>query len=228
MEFSDHTSKGQDGARQRRRFAFIGGHLALDFTNSLGGRRGGSMRETVTTYADLVAWGLQAGMVVADEAHWLLDAAQRDPARAAVVVARARRLREAVYTLITTHMRGEIMPGVDLALLNSELALAVAHRRLAINDHGHDLVWAWDWRQEGAMAVVAHTGLTLDTLLWPLAVAAADLLSRRPERPPLRQCASDECSWLYLDTTRNHSRRWCDMKGCGNKAKVRRYRQRQP
>ncbi len=228
MEFSDHSSEGQDGAQQRRRFAFIGGHLALDFTNSLGGRRGGSTRETVATYADLVAWGLQAGMVMADEAHWLLDAAQRDPARAAMVVARARGLREAVYALITARMRGEVAPGVDLALLNSELALALAHRRLAISDHGHDLVWAWDWRQERAMDVATHVGLTLDTLLWPLAVAAADLLSRRSEHPPLRQCASDECSWLYLDTTRNHSRRWCDMKGCGNKAKVRRYRQRQP
>ena len=67
---------------------------------------------------------------------------------------------------------------------------------------------------------------TPDAILWPVAVAAADLLTTR-DHPLLRECASDECSWLYLDTTRNHSRRWCDMKGCGNKAKVRRYRQRQ-
>ena len=43
----------------------------------------------------------------------------------------------------------------------------------------------------------------------------------------IRECDGDTCGWLFLDTTRNHSRRWCDMRGCGNRAKVRRHRQKQ-
>jgi predicted RNA-binding Zn ribbon-like protein len=43
----------------------------------------------------------------------------------------------------------------------------------------------------------------------------------------VRQCASDDCSWLFLDKTKNHRRRWCDMKSCGNRDKARRYYQRQ-
>ena len=77
-----------------------------------------------------------------------------------------------------------------------------------------------------AQQMVATVPPAWQAVLWPVALAATELLTTR-DHPPLRQCASDACSWLYLDTTRNHSRRWCDMKGCGNKAKVRRYQQRQ-
>ncbi|MGQ9734572.1 MAG: CGNR zinc finger domain-containing protein [Candidatus Bipolaricaulia bacterium] len=37
------------------------------------------------------------------------------------------------------------------------------------------------------------------------------------------ECADPRCGWLFLDRSRNRTRRWCDMKGCGNRAKVRRY-----
>ena len=39
-------------------------------------------------------------------------------------------------------------------------------------------------------------------------------------------CADDTCGWLFLDTTRNRTRRWCVMKECGNRSKVRRFRER--
>ena len=225
MKLPNRTRQRRGSPALRERFEFIGGHLALDFANTLGGRRGGSTQELVATYADLVTWGLQAGILVPDEAQRLLHAALLDPADAVMVLERAHRLREAIYALVVARMHADATHSADLALLNSELARALAHRRVMTGATG--IVWTWDWREEHlGEGSDTHTNLVLDAILWPVAVAAADLLTMR-DYPPVRQCASDECSWLYLDTTRNHSRRWCDMKGCGNKAKVRRYRQRQ-
>jgi predicted RNA-binding Zn ribbon-like protein len=42
----------------------------------------------------------------------------------------------------------------------------------------------------------------------------------------LRRCDGAGCGWLFLDTTRNHSRRWCDSRDCGNRSRVRRYAER--
>jgi predicted RNA-binding Zn ribbon-like protein len=225
LELSHRTRQGEDRPAVRERFAFIGGHLALDFANTLGGRRGGSTRELMATYADLVTWGLQAGTIAPCEAERLVHAAQRDPAGTMLVLERARRIREAIYALVVAPVHGDALPAADLAVLNGELAQALAHRRVTTSETG--VAWTWDWRAEGvAGGNERDAHLVLDVVLWPVTVAAADLLTMR-DHPPLRQCASDECGWLYLDTTRNHSRRWCDMKGCGNKAKERRYRQRQ-
>jgi predicted RNA-binding Zn ribbon-like protein len=55
-----------------------------------------------------------------------------------------------------------------------------------------------------------------------VARAAADLLVS-PERALVRECASGTCSWLFVDRSRTHQRRWCSMKTCGNRAKARRF-----
>ncbi len=209
----------------RERFAFIGGHLALDFANTLGGRRGATTRELAATYDDLIAWGQHASALTPREAERLVHAAQLDPAGSMRVLERALRLREAIYALVVATMRADVVSTADLAVLNDELAQTLAHRRVTTGQTG--IAWTWDWRAAGvAGGTERDAHLDLDAVLWPVTVAAADLLTMR-DHPPLRQCASDECSWLYLDTTRNHSRRWCAMEGCGNKAKVRRYRKRQ-
>jgi predicted RNA-binding Zn ribbon-like protein len=62
----------------------------------------------------------------------------------------------------------------------------------------------------------------LFTPLRPIARDAAELLaSDRLEY--VRACASKTCEWLFLDESKNHRRRWCDMTKCGNRAKVKRF-----
>ena len=58
--------------------------------------------------------------------------------------------------------------------------------------------------------------------------ADAELLASEQQLAHLRQCCGDNCGWLFLDSSKNHSRRWCDMRDCGNRAKVRRHRQKHP
>jgi predicted RNA-binding Zn ribbon-like protein len=65
----------------------------------------------------------------------------------------------------------------------------------------------------------------LEQILFAVLTSAAELLaSDRLKR--IRECASADCTWLFIDMSRNRTRRWCDMKGCGNRMKARRHYRR--
>jgi predicted RNA-binding Zn ribbon-like protein len=85
------------------------------------------------------------------------------------------------------------------------------HRLTAVQT---EFVWQWD-----------EDATDLDRVLWPIAQSAAELLTS-PELARVRECAKEHCNWLFVDRSKNRSRRWCDMQECGNVAKVRRYRSR--
>ena len=98
----------------------------------------------------------------------------------------------------------------DRAILDTELGLSLAHQRLVPVDGA----WIWEFVGDGA-----------DAMLWRLAADASDLLTS-PDIDRVRECSGDTCSWLFLDKSRNRSRRWCDMADCGNRSKARRYYQK--
>ncbi|HEX2091777.1 MAG TPA: CGNR zinc finger domain-containing protein, partial [Longimicrobiaceae bacterium] len=117
-------------------------------------------------------------------------------------------LREAIYGIFSTLAGGGEAPQEELEILNRELSRAMSRAR--ITAAGGQCDWAWQ-----------DTG-ELDRVLWPVARSAAQLLTSE-DRVRVKECAGDDCGWLYLDTSKNRSRRWCDMKDCGNRAKVRRH-----
>jgi predicted RNA-binding Zn ribbon-like protein len=138
-----------------------------------------------------------------------LAAAAQRPADAARALAQAVALREALYDTFTAVARQSAPAPADLNTLNHHLAGALARARVAAQGDG----FAWQWEE----------GPALDRMLWPVARAAADLLTA-PEVSRVGQCADDRgCGWLFLDMSRNHSRRWCAMNDCGNRAKARRH-----
>jgi predicted RNA-binding Zn ribbon-like protein len=184
-----------------------GGHLALDFANTVGQHEPEVLGEWLAEYADLVWWGLRAGAIGEAEAEALFAAARAHPADAARIFARALALREAVYRVFASVGEGAQAPADDLRTLNAELAAAGAHLRVQPTDEG----FGWTWEGDG-----------LDRVLWPVARAAAELLTAG-DLGRIGQCAGERCQWLYLDTSRNHSRRWCVMSDCGNRAKARRH-----
>jgi len=189
----------------------LGGRLCLDFVNTTEGGHDPPTRDWWTSYADLVAWGHHAGALDAAEVAPLLAAATQQPAAAAAVLAAARRLRTALYGLFQAAVTGDSPPLAALTTLNAALAAAESHACLVPAAGG----FAWDW----------PPGAQLDRVLWPVARSAADLLTT-PDLARVRECAGDSCAWLFVDTSRNGSRRWCDMQDCGNRAKARRHYQR--
>lgn len=130
--------------------------------------------------------------------------APRGAGSGATVFKRALALREALYRIFNSRKPG----GTDMQILQRELSIARSHERLSKR-----LVWTWDQPRAP------------ERMLWEVARSAAELLTSE-DRHKIRRCAGDECGWLFLDTSRNHSRQWCVMRDCGNRAKVRRFRER--
>ena len=122
-------------------------------------------------------------------------------------------MREALYPLLSQAGSRRRPARDDLGVLQAEVTGALARFRMAWSPAGFG--WEWDRASPG-----------LDRVLWPVAWSAAELLMQGPlER--IRECpGQDTCGWLFLDLSKNASRRWCDMRVCGNRAKARRHYER--
>lgn len=190
-------------------FDLSGGAPCLDFPNTLENRSGERERELLSGYPELVAWARQSGLIDEQDGAALLGEARRRPRLAARVQAKAIELREALFRLFSEVAAGRPPATEDLATLNRSLGRALAHLQVGPGREGME----WSWRMDPA---------DLDRVLWPVARSAAEILTGR-ERGRVRECASESCRWLFLDRSRNRSRRWCDMQVCGNRQKARRH-----
>jgi predicted RNA-binding Zn ribbon-like protein len=190
----------------------VAGAVALDFANTCDHEGGVIVADWLRSYADLLDWVGQCGLLEAAQVEHLRHVAARQPAVAADIFQQALALRAAIYAVFTA-IAGKQPPATEaLAYLNAVLAACQSY--LQIEPEGEGFQWGW-----------AGDADALDRPLWPLARAAADLLAS-PALRLLRQCPAEDCGWLFLDTSRNHTRRWCDMDDCGNRAKARRHYQR--
>jgi predicted RNA-binding Zn ribbon-like protein len=189
--------------------------LCLDFTNTVNWHASEHPVEELPAYSDLLAWAQKVGLVSEPEAQRLARLAARHSAEARAVLERAHALREAVYRLLSATAHAQPADPADLDLINTELPISLVHSRLAPAAEGYALHWP---AQADA----------LDRLLWPVAYSAADLLTHPELLARVGECSDDRgCGYLFLDMTKNRSRRWCDMKDCGNRAKARRHYERQ-
>jgi predicted RNA-binding Zn ribbon-like protein len=185
----------------------VGGRLCLDFTNTIDAYDP-PLADKLRTYDDLVWWGLLVGAVDEAQAEALFARAEAEPDAAAEVHARAVELRGAMYRAFSAASEGGKANADDLAVVNGELSRALPHLRLCTGAE----CCAWEWEE----------GAELDRVLWPVVRDAADLLASG-ELVRVGECQGERCDWLYLDTSRNRSRRWCDMASCGNRAKAKRH-----
>jgi predicted RNA-binding Zn ribbon-like protein len=197
----------------QKNFDFSGGRLCLDFTNTLTNRSSSSPTESLNTYRDLIAWSQQADNLNAEEARQLLELAQRQPAEAAEWLISIKQQREAIYRIFQAIAQEQFPQTEDMQQFNYGLAKALAHQILIPAET--NFIWSW----------ASDPANNLDRPFWFIARSAADLLTSL-ELGRVRICASDDCQWLFLDTSKNQSRRWCDMKVCGNRAKARRHQDR--
>jgi predicted RNA-binding Zn ribbon-like protein len=187
----------------------VGGALCLDFVNTTGARGSGRPRERLTNYGDWLVFCRRIGLVSGARAAELQREAAGRPGEARRALEHVIAVREVLFRLLDGLAAGAAVRADDLALFNRELAEAGTRRRL---------VWRgglprWTW---------SETPPDLDRMLAPLVFSVAELLSSA-ERTRIRRCG--ECDWLFVDTTRNGSRRWCKA-ACGDRVKARRYYRR--
>ncbi|MBI2750188.1 MAG: CGNR zinc finger domain-containing protein [Burkholderiales bacterium] len=193
-------------------FRCPGGALCLDFCNSGQGYRSPSAAEWIVTFDDLVAWLEAAGVIAQRQAMRFREAAAKSPAAAAEVQARAIGFREALYRVLEAKTRDRMAAQEDLARIEAEDARVKPFTRLTWN--GETYSWSLD-----------PAASDLDAALQPIVSSAMQLLAS-DKLSRLGRCGNETCFWLFLDETRNRSRRWCEMASCGNLLKVRRHRER--
>jgi len=181
--------------------SLLGGHLALDFANTIEDRTGDHPEDTLRSTDDLRRWGVRVAA--------LDDTATAAPQE----LARALALRAHLLELLAALTEDRPLALRDTDALADAAANAYANGRLVPAADGV-LGWSWD---PSHLATVRHT----------VAVTALDLLSG-PMSSRIHRCANPDCGWYVLDTSKNASRRWCSMAGCGNLAKTRRRRLDRP
>jgi len=192
--------------------ALVGGRACLDFANTVGPRRpnpGMAPHDYTPGYPELVAWAANAELLAPGQQRRLTAAAEADPEGAAAVYQHARRLREAIYQTFTALAHGQPAPREALAMIEDAYLEALRNGHLRAVPAGLD----WCWPDRGP----------LEQVLWPITRSAVDLaVSGRLAR--IKQCPGDEgqCGWLFIDTSKNATRRWCSMGTCGSRVKSQR------
>lgn len=188
-----------------------GGQLALDFVNTIGGLIDTTPKpseENLRSYGDLLAWSMRVEVLARPEAERLDRKARRDTAGADATLGEALALRELVYSVLRPVAEGA-EPDPDLLDALRRRALEAERRATLVRD-GDTYRPRW-----------AHDELA--SPLDPLAYAAMELLTQGP-LDQLKPCG--RCRWLFLDRSKNQSRRWCSMEECGTHTKTERYVER--
>jgi predicted RNA-binding Zn ribbon-like protein len=200
-----------DTVKRRRtpRFELMGGAVCLDFANTLDDRFSAEPKELLPHYVDLARFAEDTGMLSDLQVDRLMTRSMQQPDTAKRALASAIQLREAISEIFYALVRKKPVPAAAVVILNQHVQEAAQHLAL-VAGRRH-----FEWKFES-------DSYDLFAPLWPIARDAAELLaSERLEF--VRACASKTCEWLFLDESKNHRRRWCDMTKCGNRAKVKRF-----
>ena len=186
----------------------VGGAPCLDFANTINSRRQ-PVHDYLHTYSDLVEWAVKTGLVSAGKRNRLLRLAGSEPKNAERAFRKALRIRELLYQVFSRNARSSKPKQEEVEALVESYAEAISHSSLV----RQNALFAIDWPMERS----------LDTPLWPILYSAGQLLLSK-ELVHVKECPN--CGWLFLDTSRNRSRRWCSMSTCGARDKMRRYLRR--
>jgi predicted RNA-binding Zn ribbon-like protein len=199
--------------KDENKWDFRAGNLALDFANTVDWPASDHPEELLNTYGDLVDWAIYYALLTPDESRSLTADAEKRPGEAAKILEHAIALRDSIYRIFSATAHGKQAEAEDLERLKEAWERAVASAEIAPRDEG----FTWKW---------INQPVDLEQILWPVSRAAVDLLLSDSIRQ-VGQCADDRgCGLLFMDTSRNHSRQWCSMDDCGNRAKARRHYRR--
>ena len=193
----------------------IGGHLALDFVNTVEWRGSGAQPNYLADYKRLAHWCARVGLISPSQHADVLDQAKQHPITAARIWREAMELRECLNHIVRALANFESPANPAIAAFNKTLRQAFHNRRLLPSESG-EMRWSWSPTDPG-----------LKVSLWEIALSAAELTTDTGDRRRIKICANGPCDWMFLDTSRSGRRRWCRMAVCGNTSKVRRFRERQ-
>ena len=185
----------------------LGGDLSLDFVNTVHDRHEEPLRDLLQNYLDLVTWVYYADAISDSQKEFLLKIGCENQCSADQIYKDALQLRETFYEFILTVINQDEVSATNIQLINQWLSKAFSNLELAqLNGH-----FVLDWNAEN---------FELESVLWPIIRAFADLVTSE-DINHIKQCGN--CGYLFVDNSKNKSRRWCSMEICGNRVKARRF-----
>ena len=186
----------------------LGGALCLDFANTINSRREPE-HDYLLTYSDVVDWAEKTEILSVQQARSLKQRAAQDVKKAEKALENGRNVRELIYRIFSAIAEQSKPQNEDLSALSRHYQEAIANGHFVRTDSHYEIEW--------------KTDESFDALLWPI-IASAEKLLVSDELTQVKECPG--CSWLFLDISKNQSRRWCSMNTCGARDKMRRYHRR--
>lgn len=199
-------------SRAKVKFDLTAGCLCLDFANTVDERSSAQAEDKLSGFEALVAFGQQTGIFSPGEARELRERGQTNPKEAARVFLQAVELRELLFRILSAVVSGREVTEEDAKALNG-----------AVQELNASMVIA-PVRGQFAWRTVEKNG-GVGRLIGRIVRSAVEVLTSEDiER--VRKCAADTCWWLFLDRSRSHNRRWCEMRTCGSRQKAKAYYRR--
>lgn len=194
-----------------QKYDLIGGRLCLDFTNTVSWHDSiEKSKELLTSYEKLIDWCLQADILHKNQSISLLQKAVNQPSKADKVLRQAIELRESLFQLFSLVSNNETPTYDDLSILNKALGNFYGKMHLVPDEYKFSLE-------------ILNGEERLDGMLPSIVKSAINVLTSEKELSRVKKCEGHPCGMLFLDITRNRSRRWCSMSDCGNRAKANRF-----
>ncbi|RPJ21058.1 MAG: hypothetical protein EHM33_27100 [Chloroflexi bacterium] len=187
----------------------VGGALCLDFVNTINSRLMPE-HDYLVHYSDLAGWANKVGILSSAQANQLQKRAKQNISAAEKALKAAQRLRELLYRLFSTAAKGSAPSKKDLERFVPSYGEAISHGLFLKKEDHYTTTWKVDQ--------------AFEAVLWPIVHSAGELLLSE-ELGQVKECPG--CGWLFLDTSKNQSRRWCSMNTCGARDKMRRYHKKQ-
>lgn len=198
---------------ETNKYMMVGERLCLNFVNTISWRESeDKRRDWFTSYDKLVDWSSHAGILEEKQTDLLLKKSVQDPSEAEMTLTQAIQLREAIYRIFRSFIKEELINPEDLTNFNKVI------------NHYYQLMHLVPMENDFSMQFDIPEG-AFDRMLPPIVQSAVNILSSEKDLKRVKQCEGDPCGWLFFDTSRNLSRRWCSMADCGNRAKARRFYQ---
>jgi predicted RNA-binding Zn ribbon-like protein len=187
-------------------FELVAGDVALDLVNTVSWRGDGERRiERIPTFESLVHWSWRAGVLPDPAARQLRRFAAIDAVAGERCARRVRGLREDLHLVIASHLEGTGLPPGALNRLRRRFLEALP------NASPRELPLTWETSLDSP-AALAHA-----FALHAMRLLQSDDVNR------IGRCADHACQWMFIDHTRNHSRRWCSSTDCGNRDRAARH-----
>ena len=194
-----------DSSRSLETLEIVGGALCLDFVNTINSRLEPE-HDYLVQYSDLVEWANKVGILSRAQTDKLQKQAEQNRGEAEGAFRIAQTLRELLYRLFSNTTKVSEPNQKDMETFIAFYAEAISHGQFVKKDQSYATSWRVDEEFE--------------SVLWPVIYSAGELLLSN-ELAHVKECPG--CGWLFLDTSKNQSRRWCSMNTCGARDKMRRY-----